>query len=143
RSQDVARGLRGAITPLDRRVGWSDALPRRTGRRRVPPLLPGPPDSRARDRASGSRRLAVARGSGDRSLKLVPLWILAPLAILTLWVSAAAGDARFETLVQEARSAAARDDHATAIEKYREAIAIVPAARDSLAVPLAAQLTWA
>ena len=76
-------------------------------------------------------------------MKLVPLWILAPLAILTLWVSAAAGDARFETLVQEARSAAARDDHATAIEKYREAIAIVPAARDSLAVPLAAQLTWA
>ncbi|MCA9728560.1 MAG: tetratricopeptide repeat protein, partial [Candidatus Eisenbacteria bacterium] len=51
------------------------------------------------------------------------------------------GDA--DRLLAEARTASARDDHATAIRSYEAAIAIEPALQESVAVSLAAQRTWA
>lgn len=46
-------------------------------------------------------------------------------------------------LIEHAREAAARDDHAAAIASYEEALTLAPSERDSIAVPLAAQRTWA
>ena len=77
-------------------------------------------------------------------MKLIP--VHAPVAILVLCVSIVTGaepsDADFTAALERARAAAARDDHTTAIEAYRGALSIAPSARDSIAVPLAAQLTW-
>lgn len=66
------------------------------------------------------------------------------VALLTLLAASivSASSPVVEALLEQAREATAKDEHATAIAAYREAIAIEPALRDSVSLGLASQLTW-
>ncbi len=68
---------------------------------------------------------------------------LAALLLLILLQSATARGVDIDGMLEQAREASHRDDHATAIELYRDVIRADPAMHDSVAAGLASQLTWA